>query len=105
MDKYSAEIYFSKEKDDEGEDYEILERTVASSIYDLMDMVDFKYDIFDLVEENKEIVDLPSGKYFVYISGDVWFESDRDWESGVEEGNFEFSCDEIIIKHFSKDKN
>ena len=51
------------------------------------------------------MIALPAGEYFIYASGEVWFESDRDWESGVEEGDFEFNVCELIIKKMPEEIN
>lgn len=87
MDNYALSLILNKAEGEMEFEYENL----LSSIPRLWDMIDLEADIVWQLKERNDLKALADGDYLLYISGDVWFESDRDWESGAEEGGFAFN--------------
>ena len=84
------------EKIDGGFDWANIE--FASSIPDLNEKSELEYDLYDALEENeKKIQELPDGYYRITVWGNVWCEEDRDWESGLWNGDWIFEWDEPSI--------
>lgn len=70
-------------------------RSFSSENFELWDMVDFDADFYF---EDPRFDALTTGVYIVYARGQAEFESDVDWESGIEEGHFLLGIDTLAIK-------
>ena len=87
--EFACEFYYTKcEGENNYEDW-----TLVSSIITLSDYIDFYSDIFQLFVDDKKSQELEDGDYHIFVCGEVEYQSDMDWESGMEEGNFEFGWD------------
>lgn len=71
---------------------EVLE--FVSENRELYDMIDFSADFYF---EHPELEKLPDGDYWVYVRGIAEFESDVNWESGIDEGHFILGVEKIRI--------
>lgn len=75
--------------------YTVTEQDVISEVQYFYDMIDFEADFYF---EDPRFAALDEGLYFVYVRGQAEFESDRDWESGIEGGHFLLGIDTLTIK-------
>lgn len=98
--KYSAEFALIVEKTSTGTcKYSTEDLLVTSEVLDFTDMIYFDADFYFGHEEIKKLED---GEYFVFVIGDAEFESDVDWESGIEEGHYWLGVDYIKILPLDK---
>jgi len=86
MDKFACDFVLTKCEGEFERDF----TNISSTIYDLDSFIDFSADILWHLKDSENIKKLPDGDYHIYISGTAEFESDVDWESGIEEGHFVF---------------
>jgi hypothetical protein len=66
----------------------------------IYDFIDFDSDFY---LDHEKIQELKDGEYWVYARGIAEFESDVDWETGIEQGHFILGVDKINIKKYSGD--
>lgn len=52
---------------------------------------------FDFNFEDDRFKDLEDGEYIIYARGTSFFESDRDWESGIEEGGWILETEFVAV--------
>jgi len=83
----------------EGE-YEWTREEFASTIIDLEEMEYLDCDLFDVLKDDEKIKLLPDGDYRITVWGNPWWESNVDWESGLDEGQFMFEFDSNDISIF-----
>lgn len=95
MFEYSCEFIFYVNREQRFGQYSIIERLGFNSENpDLWDMVDLEADFYF---DHPEIDKLPEGQYWLYARGIAEFESDVDWESGIDEGHFLLGIDKLRI--------
>jgi hypothetical protein len=104
MSEYSASFTFSKEND--SPKHFLMYSNIAvedfcSEEEHLYDMIDFHADFY---WEDERIKSLPDGEYRCYVRGQAEFESDRDWETGIEEGHFLLGIEKITIEQIVSSK-
>ncbi len=97
MFEYSCEFFLTV-KDEKNpilhNRYDAYDILLVSELPNLWDFVEFSCDFyFDHPEFDK----LEDGEYLVYARGIAEFESDRDWESGIEEGHYLLGIDKLKI--------
>lgn len=63
------------------------------------EMIDFETDFY---WEVKEIDELPEGEYWCFVNGLAEFESDVDWETGIDEGHYLLGVCSIRVLEISK---
>lgn len=95
MNEYACYFNLLVDRQDKYSPYTVvLEKFVSENT----DLVDFIYFEADFYFDHEEIEKLETGEYSVYVRGVAEFESDVDWESGIEEGHYLLGVDKITIK-------
>lgn len=95
MFEYSCEFIMGVDRSDKFSPYTVVEKMgfncENSELWDFIELeADFYFD-------HPEFDKLEDGDYFVYARGIAEFESDRDWESGIEEGHYLLGIDKLKI--------
>ena len=101
MYEYASRFELHVERDELLCPYDVTEIKFISENPELWDMIDFDAEFYF---DHPEIEKLNDGLYTIYVRGVAEFESDRDWESGIEEGNFLLGVDKISISPVESDK-
>lgn len=96
--EFDLDIYY---EDDGQKEYSHDLRGFASS---LPDVKDFLYDFFSYLADEEQMKSLDIGDYHVFVFGTVEFYSDRDWETGWEEGGFVFEWEDVQIFKYPEEK-
>ena len=100
-DKFACEITFMKNLGTMPNIAKFLyeDGVLVSSIPYLEDKgADIERDIFKvLADDSKKFKELETGSWTVFVTGEVFYESNLDWESGNEEGEYIFEEKEMIF--------
>ena len=67
----------------------------CSNEREFRDWIEFECDFYF---EDDRLEALEDGDYWVYARGTSEFESDIDWESGIDEGGFRLDIDNLVTK-------
>lgn len=94
MHEYACVFELNVERENRWGTYKDGVLNFISEYSELWDIIDFSSDFYF---EHPELEALPDGDYLVYVRGMAEFESDRDWETGIEEGHFILGVDKIRI--------